>query len=163
MVEALLAGNASPLQKALDGSDAYQSAVNAGRQLVALLIAEASAVHAIESDNTEALVTALTRGAYSNIRNGAGWTPMIYAVAKGDMQLISTILKYGPDLNRTENDGWTALHFAASTGNVEAAKTLLSKNADAFARNVEGKTARDIAIQENHQEVADILPVHEGL
>eukprot|EP00349_Pseudokeronopsis_sp_Brazil_P003330 CAMPEP_0202963838 /NCGR_PEP_ID=MMETSP1396-20130829/7877_1 /ASSEMBLY_ACC=CAM_ASM_000872 /TAXON_ID= /ORGANISM="Pseudokeronopsis sp., Strain Brazil" /LENGTH=279 /DNA_ID=CAMNT_0049685415 /DNA_START=53 /DNA_END=892 /DNA_ORIENTATION=+ len=163
MVEVLLAGNASPLQTAADGQDAYHSAVNAGRQVVALLIAESSAIHAIESDNKEALVTALTRGAYVNIRNGAGWTPMMYAVARGDIDLVKTVLKYGPDLNRTENDGWTALHFAASAGQLDIVKILLENNADAFIRNERGETAREVAIRENHKEVADLLPAHEGL
>lgn len=165
MVELLLAGNANPLQKANDGTDAYSAAVNAGsgRQLVALLIAESAAIRAIETENTEALISALSRGAYSNIRNGAGWTPMMYAVARGDIDLVKTILKYGPDLNRTENDGWTALHFAAASGNVEIAKLLLANNADPFARNVDGKTAREVAQAENHPEVVDLLPAHEGL
>lgn len=163
MVELLLAGNANPLQKDNAGNDAYISAVSAGRQLVALLVAESAAIHAIESENSDELLNALTHGAYVNIRNGAGWTPMMYAVAKGDVDLVKKILKYAPDLNRTENDGWTALHFAASTGNLELTKLLLEHNADAFARNTDGKTARDIALEEKHQAVVDLLPVHEGL
>lgn len=163
MVELLLAANASPLQKDNTGNDAYAAAVSAGRQVVALLVAEAAAIHAIETENSADLVNALTHGAYANIRNGAGWTPMMYAVARGDLDLVKKILKYGPDLNRTENDGWTALHFAASTGNLDIVKLLLEHNADAFVRNVNGKTAREIAQEEKHQAVVDFLPVHEGL
>jgi ankyrin repeat protein len=158
MVEVLLGANASPIQKDGTGRDAYQYAVDSGRQLVALIIAEASAIYSIEADNMEEVLKSLQRGAYVNIRNSAGWTPTIYASARQDITALKEILKYGPDLNRTENDGWTALHFAASQGNVETARLLIENNANPVQRTVNGKTPRDIAIDENRSEILEFLP-----
>ena len=86
MVEALLAGNANPLQATVEGGNitAHSEAVEAGRKVVALLIAEASALHAMEEENSAVLLQALADGAFVNIRNGAGWTPLMYAASKGE-------------------------------------------------------------------------------
>ncbi len=52
-MEILLAANANPLVAAKDGSTAHSEAVLAGRKVVALLIAEASALHAIEMEDSK--------------------------------------------------------------------------------------------------------------
>lgn len=135
----------------------------AGRQLVALMIAESAATHAIDSEDGEALIAALRRGAYVNIRNGAGWTPAIFATSRGDIDLVNQVLSFGPDLNRSENDGWTALHFAANAGSAPLVQLLLTHNADRFVRNLADKTPRDLAIEQNHLEVVDLLPDNDEL
>ena len=88
MVQVLLDGNASPLIKSSDGSTAYSLALAAGRKLVAYMIAEASALHAIESENLPELLESLNNGAYVNIRNPAGWTPLIYATYVGNKEAV---------------------------------------------------------------------------
>lgn len=157
MVQLLLAANANPLQKTGEGADAYDKAVQSGRQLVALMIAEAAATYAIETDNLSELMKAIKRGAYINIRNNAGWTPLMFAVAEGEPNIVSVVLEHGPDLNRTENDGWNALHFAAARGNVDIVRLLLKAGMDAKATTSDDRTARQIAEAENHLEIVELL------
>ncbi len=158
MVEVLLAGNASPLQVSLEGSTAYDYAIRSGRQLVALMIAEAAVLHAIDGDNLLGAMENLRHGAYINLRNNAGWTPLMMAVAHGDVQTVREIIDFGADCNRTENDGWTALHFAANSGHLEIVEMLLKANVDHSIRTADGRTARDMAISEGHQEIANLIP-----
>jgi ankyrin repeat protein len=157
MVQMLLAANANPLQKTGDGADAYDKAIEAGRKLVALMIAEAAATYAIETDNLSELMKAIQRGAYINIRNNAGWTPLMFAVAEAEPNIVKVVLEHGPDLNRTENDGWNALHFAAARGNADIVNILLKAGMDPQVATAAGQTPREIALTENHQEVADLL------
>jgi cytohesin len=158
MVEILLAANASPLPKSSDGITAYSAAEASGRRLVALMIAEATAIHAIETEDTESLLSSLADGAYVNIRNNVGWTPLIYAVVHGDAGAVAQVLKYGADPNRAENDGWTALHFAAMNGQEENVGLLMKAGARSQMRNLKGDTARDLALAEGFQNIADLLP-----
>ncbi|RYG68108.1 ankyrin repeat domain-containing protein [archaeon] len=81
-VDIMLRANASPLIKTGDGSTAYSLAMQAGRQVVAATLAEAEVLHGIESEDADTVVDAVRRGAFVNIRNGAGWTPLMLATAQ---------------------------------------------------------------------------------
>ncbi len=161
MVEILLAGNAAPLQTANDGSTAFSFATQSGRHLVAYMIAEAAALHGIDGDNLDLLLDAIRLGAYVNIRNVAGWTPLMLSAARGNVDAVKELLTFGADPNRSENDGWTSLHFAAAGGHDEIVELLLNAKADPSIRTVDGRTARDIAVSGEHRVVADLLPSDE--
>jgi uncharacterized protein len=164
MVEILLAANASPLQEAGDGATAYTLAEAAGRQLVALLIAESTALHAITDEDPDALMTALRNGAYVNIRNPAGWTPLMYAANSNRAEMVREIITMDADCNRQENDGWTALHFAAIGGFEGIVKQILDAHVDYSLQNSAGLTARDMAKAEGFQSIVDLIPeVHTEL
>mmetsp|Transcript_24892 Transcript_24892/g.34157 ORF Transcript_24892/g.34157 Transcript_24892/m.34157 type:complete len:292 (-) Transcript_24892:251-1126(-) len=158
MVEILLDGNASPLAVANDGSTAYSQAIASGRKLVAMMIAEAAALHSIEGQNMASLLESLANGAYVNIRNPAGWTPLIYATSIGNKEAVKAIIDMGADCNRSENDGWTALHFAASGGYEEIADLLLKANINPGIKNVAGKVAKTLAKELNFPKVVDLIP-----
>jgi ankyrin repeat protein len=143
---------------ASDGSTAYSLAEASGRKLVSLLVAEAAVLHSIESQNLETLLQYLTAGAYVNIRNPAGWTPLMFAVSKNDQAAAKAILELGADANRTENDGWTALHFAASGNFPELVSLLLSFNASPAIQAVDGRTARAVASELGFPEIVDLIP-----
>lgn len=155
----MVGANADPLLVAKNGDTAHSLA--AKRHRVALVIAEASAIHAIESSNMPALLQAIEDGAYVNIHNAAGWTPLIFATAMGDLEAVQTLLRKGAEPDRQENDGWTALMFAASSGNSQLVTTLLQAGASPGVRSGvagDGPTAREIAQQEGHAEVAELIP-----
>lgn len=156
-VEVLLAANASPLITANDGTTAFDRASKSGRQIIGLLIAEAAAQHGLDSENLEAVLQAVRNGAYVNIRNSVGFTPVIEAAALNQVDYVRELLRYGADVNRVENDGWTALHFAANAGNLEIVQELLSAQADVNIRNNKGSTARDLALLNDHLEIAELL------
>jgi len=157
-VETLLAGNASPLQAAGDGSDAFTWAERAGRKVVSLLIAEAATIHAINNDDLPGVLSSIHRGSYVNIRNAAGWTPLILASARGDVEAVKTLIAAGADPNRTENDSWTALHFAADGGFDKIVDALLAAGARHDIRNHNEKTARELAQDHNFLTIVDKIP-----
>lgn len=158
MVDILLAANASPLQTSNDGKTAFNYAMSAGRQLIALQIVEAAALHAMDSENSAELLLALKDGAYVNIRNAAGWTPLIFAASRGDVESVKAILNYGGDPNRAENDGWTPLHFAAHGGNEDIVLLLLKAGANVSWKNLDGRTPRELAAAEGFQNIVEMIP-----
>mmetsp|Transcript_26637 Transcript_26637/g.29029 ORF Transcript_26637/g.29029 Transcript_26637/m.29029 type:complete len:275 (-) Transcript_26637:237-1061(-) len=161
-VELLLAGNASPLQVAADGTDAFKAAERSGRGVIQLLIAEASTLHAINADDLPNVLQSIRRGSYVNIRNGAGWTPLILASARNNVEAVKELLAAGADANRTENDGWTALHFAADAGNDKVVDALLAAGANGAVRNAQGQTARELALSHNFLTIVDKIPEPQG-
>eukprot|EP00428_Durinskia_dybowskii_P064478 CAMPEP_0170385236 /NCGR_PEP_ID=MMETSP0117_2-20130122/16409_1 /TAXON_ID=400756 /ORGANISM="Durinskia baltica, Strain CSIRO CS-38" /LENGTH=275 /DNA_ID=CAMNT_0010641009 /DNA_START=72 /DNA_END=899 /DNA_ORIENTATION=+ len=159
MVELMVSANADPLLASNNGDTAHSLAAN--RHRVALVIAEASAIHAIERNDMDALLDSVENGAYVNIHNPAGWTPLIYATAMGNVEAVKTLLHKGAEPDRQENDGWTALMFAASAGNEALVTTLLQAGASAGVKSGvagDGPTAKEIAIIEGHVEVAELIP-----
>lgn len=159
MVELMVGANANPLLAANNGDTAFTLAVK--RHRVGLVIAEACAVHAIESSDMPALLAAVENGAYVNIHNAAGWTPLIFATAMNNEEAVQFLLRHGAEADRQENDGWTALHFAASTGNNAIIKLLLQAGASAGVRagvNGDGPTPKQLAIEEGFNESAELIP-----
>lgn len=166
IVELLLAGNANPLQVSNDGRTAFDISVRAGRQVVSLLIAEACALHAIKQENPDLLLQAVRDGAYVNIRNPTGWTPLMFFAVRGNVHAVNTLLReYNADPNRTEEDGWTALHFAAVTGHEQVIKMLLNNGADPSIVTIPnqneggtGLTARQLAQREGFKHIVSLIP-----
>ena len=158
----MVGANADPLLIASNGDTAHSLAVN--RHRVALVLAEASAIHAIENGDAQALQDSIEHGAYVNIHNAAGWTPLIFAAAMGNEDAVKFMLRHGAELDRQENDGWTALHFAASTGSAKVVQLLLDAGAAPAVRagiNADGLTAREIATEEGHLDIVDLIPALE--
>lgn len=158
MVEILLAGNASPLIKNEKGDSAYSLAMDSGRKLVALMIAEAAVIHGIDMDDSAVQLEYLKHGAYIDIRNGAGYTPLISAASKGGLDTVNELIKMKADCNRVEQDGWSALHFAAVRGDVKMVDALLKANAAPGIVSVDGRTARMIAETNNFKDVVKLIP-----
>lgn len=160
----MLAANASPLQTATDGASPYTLAEASGRKLVALLVAEAAALHAITDEEPEELMKALRNGAYINIRNPAGWTPLMFAAHSNNAEMVREMIAMDADCNRQENDGWTALHFAAMGGFEGIVKQILDANVDYSIQTSDGRVARDLAAAEKFQNIVDLIPeVHSEL
>ena len=158
MVEMIIGGNASPLVKTEDGVSAYSLAIDSGRKVVALLIAEAAVLYSITYGNMEGQLEYLKHGAYVNIRNSAGYTPLMSAVSIGDLTSVKELLNLGADPNRTENDGWSSLHFAAVNGFQDIAELLMQYKADPAIRTVNGKSARNLAEEQGYPNIVSILP-----
>ena len=55
-------------------------------------------LHGIESQNIPEVIKYLQEGAYVNIRNPAGWTPLMFAASKGDKDAVDAIVKLGAGL-----------------------------------------------------------------
>lgn len=98
-VDIMLRANASPLIKTGDGNTAYSLAMQAGRQVVAATLAEAEVLHGIESEDADVIIDAVRRGAFVNIRNGAGWTPLMLATAQKRPDVVQVHFRGTPILH----------------------------------------------------------------
>lgn len=164
MVEILLAGNASPLQVDDDGNTAYTFAQKTGRKVVSSLLLEAHTLHGIQYNQLDQVLYSLREGGYVNIRNGAGWTPLIYATAMNDLNAVEEILRLGANPNISENDSWIALHFAVDQNAVAIARALLAADSNPDYYNSQGNTPRAMARERGHQEMMELFeefPVQE--
>lgn len=128
MVELLLRGNASPFQENNNGDTAYTLARDAGRPLIMNMIAEARVLHAIDMENAELALSAVRDGGYVNLRNGAGWTPLMLATAQNRVDVVNELLQHGADCNRSENDGWT-VRKSTFNGHYKSSDNFLMVNA----------------------------------
>lgn len=80
------------------------------------------------------------------------------AVAADDVITVNTFLAAGINPNvRDESTGSTAIIAAASQGNLEIVKVLLHGGADVNAKDIGGYTAVLRALENKHDELADML------
>jgi len=159
MVELLLRHNANPLAVDNNGTSAFDYAFNAGRKFLALLIAEQSTLYSIASgDMSGVLKSVIDQGAYVNIRNDVGYTPLIFAAHENNLDAVQKLINHGSDPSRVEADGWSALHFACDYGNKEIVKILMDAKVDYTLRTFkENKTARDFAVDKD-PEILHMIP-----
>jgi ankyrin repeat protein len=144
-------------------------------KLQRLLKADAGLVTAYNADGWTALHLAahygqleaaevlLSHGADSDARshNGMDNIPLHAAVAGNHLELVKLLVGDGSDVNAQQHGGWTPLHGAAQHGNYDMAAYLLKSGADPEIPNDDGLTAYDIAMEEGHDEVAELLRTEE--
>lgn len=158
MVELMLASNADPFIATADGTTAFSVAMESGRKLVALLIAEASVIRGIVSNDLNQIINNIHNGAFVNIIAGSGWTPLIAAAAAGNNGAVNELITLGANANIAENDGWTALHFAAVNGFEDVVDTLLrQRNIDVVHRTLDGRSAKDMALAGGYEKIAKMI------
>lgn len=159
MVEILLANNANPFQVSSSGQDAFTLAGNSNRKIIPLILAEGSAIYALNHADLDGVLIAIRYGAYPEIRNPTGWTPLMLASFRGSVEAVKELLALGVSVNRVENDNWTALHFAAFNGNKEVIQLLLDHGAKEL-KNWSTKNNEkpvDIARTHGHHDVEALL------
>lgn len=130
IVELLLTHNADPSIATESGMTAFSVAMEGGRKVVSLLIAEACVLRGIYNEDKDLILESIKRGAYVNIPTPGGWTALVYAATVGDYELASELLALGADVNRAENDGWTPLHFAAHNNRIDLVDLFLKADAN---------------------------------
>jgi uncharacterized protein len=82
-------------------------------------------------------------------------------VAGGHVAIAKTLLACGADVNARQADDFSPLHGAAQNGQLEMAKLLLARDAEVNAKGG-GRTPLVIALEQRHQDVADLLRQHGG-
>eukprot|EP01038_Epipyxis_sp_PR26KG_P011473 gene11473-15366_t len=158
MVEILLRGNANPLPLAVDGSSAYSIALQAGRKVVAMIIAEVAIIHAMHYEENALVRYYVEESGYFNVRNSAGWTPLIYFITREDYEYATSLIR-NPLVVKgiTDNDGWSALHHIAAKGNEDICNLLLSADINPSAVTVNGHSVIDIAREHGHDGIVKIV------
>ena len=112
---------------------------------------------ALQAQDPETALYALSEGADATAREADGTTPLHYAAHYADVRLISALLKSKADPNAANNFGARPLAEAATTGSAEAVRLLLKAGADVEARNPEGQTALMVVARTGKVEAAKLL------
>ncbi len=152
---------------------AFLEAVRQGDQrLVDLFVRGGINVNASDDDKSTALQIALKSGftvialillkagADVNVRDAAGFTPLLMACGKttpGYKEVAEKLVLRGADPNARDPLGWTPLLLAISAGNAELVNQLLENGASPMARTRRGENAKDLAQKFGHENLVDLL------
>jgi len=117
---------------------------------------------AIKKGNIEAVKQHLAAGTDVEVKDGEGWTPLIWAAGEPQKEIAELLIAKGADVNAKTADGLTAL-FAAILGyDKEIVELLIAKGADVNVRGFGGMTPLNMAADEGEKEIADLLRKHGG-
>ena len=87
----------------------------------------AKALHMAAAFNQYNTVRYLVRkGAYVNIQDNAGWTPLHYAALRGNTEVCKFLVSAGANPNIRSNKGKTAENLAYNRGNRGCAQSILT-------------------------------------
>uniref|UniRef100_A0A914WY43 Ankyrin repeat domain-containing protein 50 n=1 Tax=Plectus sambesii TaxID=2011161 RepID=A0A914WY43_9BILA len=95
----------------------------------------------------------LTRGAYADVEDRLGDSPLNVAAKYGHKEVCEYLLASGADANHVGNDGWTPLRSAAFAGHSETADLLLVKGALVDGSGENGRTSLRAAAWNNHDDI----------
>ena len=98
----------------------------------------------------------LEKNATPNRKDSKGKTPLYYAIYNDHFHVIQELVDKGVDINQKTPEG-TLLHLAAQRGHVGAASVLIQKGAKLELKNAQGKKPLDVAINNRHQNVANLI------
>ncbi|HTQ35461.1 MAG TPA: ankyrin repeat domain-containing protein [Steroidobacteraceae bacterium] len=112
---------------------------------------------ALQAQDPETALYALSQGAEATAREPDGTTPLHYAAHYGDARLIAALLKGKADPNAANNFGAKPLAEAATNGNAGAIRLLLKAGAEVEAKNSEGQTALMVVARAGKVDAAKLL------
>ena len=106
----------------------------------------------------EMVSSLLRKGAYKDVLDNTGTTPLLWATAAGHLSAVETLLAAGANLNlRSREDDFSALHLAAGNGYHGIVSALLRSGADADVVDPNGDTALMWAAGNGHVGVVEVL------
>ncbi len=120
---------------------------NAG--LTPLMIAAESNYPAIVSD-------LLAKKANPNLVNPKGENALILAAEQGFNEVVNSLLSNDAITDLRRKDGATAMDLASANGHINVVNSLIEADANINARFL-GKTPLMLAIENNHEQTADLL------
>lgn len=113
-------------------------------------------MHSIEGQ-TEMTRFLLENGAYVDIEDSGGRTPLMRAATDGCLEMAALFVEYGADVNAKDNAGMTPLMHSSSQNQTDTARFLLENGADVNARDNSGGTALIGAAGRGHTETIGLL------
>lgn len=111
------------------------------------------------SENPEVARTLISEGADVNCVDHYGGTPLYRAAQFGASPIVELLLEEHADTETTNQYLQTALHRAAAGGYLEIVKSLLARGANPAPKDNWGYTPRILATDNEHDEVAKLLPL----
>lgn len=128
---------------------------------VARFLGERTIIQAISKDQgINVIMHHIQLGINPNIANSQGWTPLIYASAKGFEVEAPELIALGAVVDLPENDGWTPLMFAANNGFDNLVQLYLSLGANIDHMSANNRSAYTQAKEHQFDKVLEILDNH---
>ncbi len=90
--------------------------------------------YAIEKNNLVYAQKVLSMNFDPNLKADNGYTPLMYAAARGDSKMVRLLIRNGADLGMVSKDGDTALELALRIGSSEVADVLKQARQEQVAR-----------------------------
>ena len=103
--------------------------------------------------NAKDIETLLDKGAYADIQDQRGNTPLMLATDRGHVDVVLTLLKYGANSNQKNKAGDTALINAVWNNQIKIADLLIRNKAKINAANNRGWTSLMYAAIHGHTDL----------
>ncbi len=110
-----------------------------------------------EKANLEEIQMLLNKGAFPEVQDQKGNTPLMLATERGHVEVIETLLNNGANPNIKNNSGDTALMNAVWNAHAEIVDLLINKQANIDTANKRGWTALMYAAVQGHIEILERL------
>ena len=115
---------------------------------------------AIDAGRWEMARLLVDAGADVNRWSKNGFTPLLKVVARNDpLEVVQFLLAAhaNPNYRYCSESYMTSLGFASAHGNTDFVRALLAAGADANLTQCDGTSPLTLALNNGHQEVADLL------
>ena len=99
----------------------------------------------------------INHGAFVEVKNNFGVTPLIWAANNNHLETMKTLLNRGADIEATANNGRSPLMWAATWGHMNIAEHLLSIGVNMEVADKDGMTALLLAVQNNRPRMVSLL------
>ena len=108
-------------------------------------------------NNYMAVCLLVRHGAYVDVQDSYGFTPLHISVRKGRENLIRLLLANKVDVNIQDDDGYLPLHWCAFEGNENLCRLLLEHNADVNMKDYSGDTPLHWCAREGNENLCRLL------
>jgi hypothetical protein len=99
----------------------------------------------------------LSHGADVKGRNGAGWSPLLFATGRDRLEAAKALIASGADVNGADNNGIFPLMIAACKGYRGSIELLAEKGANMNMASTDGQTPLMCASAGGHGEAVNLL------
>ena len=159
----------------IDGTPLHFAARGGQKELAEFLISKGADVNAelnvadgatplYFAANQEVAELLITKGGNINALGSFNQeTPLHHAAEEGHKEVVELLIAKGANVNQRDvHYGRTPLFVAAYEGHTDIAELLIAKGADVNAKTYDDETSLDMAIDNGHDQIADLLRKHGG-
>ena len=111
-------------------------------------------------NNYMAVCLLVRHGAYVDVQDSNGFTPLHISVRKGSENLIKLLLANKVDVNIQDKGRYTPLHWCAFEGNENPCRLLLEHNADVNIQDNRGYTPLHWCVRDGNENICRLLLQH---
>jgi len=112
---------------------------------------------AVRNDNKTTIQMLLDKGAYINVKDSEGYTPLMFAAQEGYAQTVQFLLNKGASIDTETNNGHTALSIAIQNDHKEVVEVLLARNPKKRGYSYKPHSPINTAKQANSSEYKKML------